>query len=102
MSKEIENQVERFFENVGKWWQQVVSPTTEAVQTKEADLGSNRKLITVEISVPPDDEAGMANWRKDCNARILEAIPAGYTLKSSAVKEERIVKHYAEIVVEKS
>lgn len=102
MSQEIENQVERFFENVGKWWQQVVNTAKESVQTKETDVGPNKKQIQVELPEPPEGEEALAEYRKVCNARILEAVPSGYSLKSSEVKEERIVKHYADIVVEKS
>lgn len=81
----------------------------------EMELGMNKKKISVELPEPPPaggfaccpsgdteyDEA-MEKWHKKVNAVILEAIPRGYKLQSSEVKEEKIVRHYANIVVEKS
>ena len=97
------------------WWEQSVEAAKETLKTKETNLGINKKQIQVELPAPPpaggfaccpsgDNEYDDAvyEWQKKCNTMILAAVPRGYDLKSSEVKEERIVRHYANLVVEKS
>jgi hypothetical protein len=104
------NEVEKFFTDILNGIKDAVKP-----KTTETNAGMNKKKIEVELPEPPPaggfagcpsgdnayDDA-LADWRKLCNTKILEAIPPGYTLKSSEIKEERIVRHYADLVVEKS
>lgn len=80
------------------------SKPMKPVKKTETDVGVNKKQIEVELPEPPssDNDDAMGEWEKLCNAKILEAIPRGYSLKSSEVKEVIIVRHYANIVVEKS
>lgn len=101
-----------------KLWKSVLDTVKDTVtppKTTVKDMGMNKKQIEVELPAPPPSggfagcpsgdteyEEAMREWEKDCNAQILAAIPRGYSLKSSEVKEERIVRHYANIVVEKS
>jgi hypothetical protein len=82
-------------------------------QETVTDVQGGKK--TIELPAPPPsggfsgspsgdteyDEA-MAKWHRQVNAIILDAIPLGFKLKSSEIKEEKIVRHFAEIVVEKS
>ena len=115
-NKEITmNDIETMLEGLGKWWEDVVSKAKEQVKKTETDISMTKKKIQVELPEPPSaggfagcpsgdceyDEA-IKKWQKECNAKILEAIPYGYSLKSSEVKEERIVRHYADLIVEKS
>ncbi len=89
-------------------WNELIKPQETAV-----DMKSGKK--TIELPPPPpaggfsgspsgDNEYddAMAKWQKQVNAIILDAIPIGHRLKSSEIKEEKIVRHFAEIVVEKS
>lgn len=99
------NPIEKFFKDI-------LDGIMEPAKTTETDMGVNKKKIQVELPDPPPpggfasgdkeyDDALIA-WRKLCNAKILEAIPRSYTLKSSEIKEEKIVRYYADLVVEKS
>jgi hypothetical protein len=106
------NEVEKFIKDILNGIKEVVTPA----KTTETDVGVNKKQIQVELPPPPPTAGGFAccpsgnseyddamrDWEKLCNAKILEAIPRGYSLKSSEVKEEKIVRHYANLVVEKS
>lgn len=109
------NDVERLFENFGNWWQDVINKDTEQVKKTETNFGINKKKIQVELPEPPpaggfsgcpsgdtEYDDAIVIWQKTCNAKILEAIPNGYSLKSSEIKEDRIVRHYADLIVEKS
>lgn len=82
--------------------------------TQETIVDMNTKKLQIELPSPPssggfascpsgdnDYDEAMAAWQKKVNAIILEAIPLGCKLKSSEIKEEKIVKHFAEIVIEK-
>lgn len=84
-------------------------------KTTETNLGINKKQIEVELSPPPpaggfaccpsgdtEYEEALAKWRKECTAKIVAAVPTGYNLKSYEIKEEKIVKNYANLIVEKS
>ena len=108
------NEVERLFRGIFDTIKEVIEPK-KPTSTTEVDLGMNKKKIQVELPEPPSSggfagcpsgdneyEEALAVWRKEVNAKILQAIPTGYNLKSSEVKEERIVRHYADLVVEKS
>lgn len=81
---------------------------------KEINIkGENVKKIEIDLPECPSsgafcggpsgdneyDEA-MNKWRKQCNLKIIEAIPDGCSLKSSKIKEVKIVKHVAEITWE--
>lgn len=105
------NEVEKFLKNIIDGIKEVVTPT----KTTETDMGINKKQIQVELPEPPPSggfaacpsgdteyEEALADWRALCNAKIIAAVPRGYNLKSSEVKEEKIVRHYANIIVEKS
>lgn len=110
------NEVERLFKGLGDWWQDVLNKVKVVpLKTTEMDMGMNKKKIQVELPEPPasggfagcpsgDNEYddALIVWRALCNAKIVEAIPCGYDLKSSEIKEEKIVRHYADLVVEKS
>ncbi len=93
------NTVEKFFKEI---LDGLKGAAEEVTKTTETNLGLNKKSIQVELPEPPTDEAALDDWRQECNARILTAIPRGYTLKGSEIKEEKIVRHYADLVVEKS
>lgn len=93
------NSVEKFFKDL---LDGIKGAAEEAVKTTETDLGLNKKNVQVELPWQPTDEAMLDDWRQECNARILTAIPRGYTLKGSEIKEEKIVRHYANLIVEKS
>lgn len=84
-------------------------------KTEETIIDMNSKKIQIDLPAPPpaggfsgspsgDNEYddALAAWQKKVNAIILDTIPLGYKLKASEVKEERIVRHFVEIVVEKS
>lgn len=108
------NDVEKFFTDIFNGIKDAVKPVTKP-KTTETSAGMNKKKIEVELPEPPPaggfsgcpsgdneyDEA-MDRWRKEVNGVILNAIPCGYVLQSSSVKEVKTVRHYAEIVVEKS
>jgi len=92
---------------------QVQNTVNEFIKSKPQETVtdvSGKKII--ELPEPPlagsstrpvdtSDEA-MGKWQKQVNAMILDAIPIGFKLKSSEIKEEKIVRYFAEIVVEKS
>ena len=106
------NEFEKFVNEVLNGIKDIVKPTVKP-NTTETPLGANKKKVTVELSEPPSaggfagcpssdceyDEA-MDRWRAECNAKIVAAIPKGYSLKSSEIKEEKIVRHYADLIVE--
>jgi hypothetical protein len=104
-------EVEKFLKGVLDNIKEAITPTKKT----ETDMDMNKKQLQVELPEPPPSggfagcpsgdteyEDAMREWEKLCNAKILEAIPRGYNLKSSEIKEERIVRHYANIIVEKS
>jgi len=107
-------ELDKFFKNVEDWLQDVFSKNGD-IKSETKDLDMSRKIITIDLPAKPSsgafssgpsgdteyDEALNA-WRKEVNARILESIPPGYSLQSSQVKHEKIVRDYAEIVVEKN
>lgn len=89
--------------------------TVTPPKTTVKAVSPNQQQIEVELPEPPsaggyascpsgdtDYEEALADWRALCNAKVVAAIPRGFSLKSSEVKEEKIVRHYANIVVEKS
>jgi len=89
--------------------------TVTPPKTTVKNMGANKQQIEVELPEPPpaggfagcpsgdcEYDDAIREWEKVCNAKILAAIPRGFSLKSSEVKEEKIVRHYANIVVEKS
>jgi len=80
----------------------LIAGKSEPMPTQETDIGVGKKRIEVELPAPPsgDDEEALADWCRSVNVKIVEAVPRGYNLKSSEVKE--VVRHVAEIVVEKS
>ena len=94
------NDIEKLFGGLGDWCQDILNKAKETIKTTEISLGENRKRVTVELPEPSSDDD--AAWRKACNARILDAIPEGYLLKSSEIKEETFVRRYADLIVEKS
>lgn len=84
------------------------------VNMTESEIGMGKKKIEVELPEPPssggfagcpsgdnDYDDAMKRWRQTANAIIVKAIPDGYDLKSSEIKETKVVRHFAEIVVEK-
>ena len=109
------NDVERLFKGIIDSIKEVIEPKKPAANKTETSCGMNKKKIEVELPEPPSaggfagcpsgdneyDEA-LEKWRKEVNAVILNAIPRGYKLQASEVKEVKTVRHYAEIVVEKS
>lgn len=104
---------EGFFKNLNTTWNEFVQDLKP--KTEETIIDMNSKKIQIDLPAPPpaggfsgspsgdnDYDEALAIWHKKVNAIILEAIPLGYKLKASEVKEEKIVRHFAEIVVEKS
>ncbi len=96
-------------------WKKVQMERDEIIaeweRCKEPDMA---KKIEVELPEPPSSggyaccpsgdteyEEAFDKWREKCNAVILKAVPKGYNLKSSEVKESRVVRHYAVIEVDK-
>ena len=97
------NEVENIYEELCKWWKETVE--SAKAKTTEKDLGADRKNIQVELPEPPSggySDTEYDEWRRKVNGIILEAIPRGYKLQSSDVKEIITVRHYADIVVEKA
>lgn len=107
------NVVEKLFKDILDGIKEAVEP--QPTKTTETDISMTKKKIEVELPEPPsaggyascpsgdtEYEEALADWKKVCNTKIVEAVPRGYDLKSSEVKTVKIVRHFAEIVVEKS
>lgn len=107
------NDIEKIFKSVFDWAQDVAGNVKPIV--KETNINMNSKKIEVELPEKPSSGAyascpsgdneyndAIEEWGKRVNAVVLNAIPRGYALKSSEVKEIKTVRQVAEIVVEKT
>lgn len=78
------------------------------------ELEMSNKKIEIELPEPPpaggyascpsgdtEYEEALDKWHEKVNALILKAVPRGYNLKSSEIKQTKVVRNYAVVEVEK-
>jgi hypothetical protein len=122
-NKKITDFIDKLFSYKGEDWVKFADNLWERLKMerdeiiKEWERGNEpdmKKKIEVELPEPPSSggyascpsgdteyEEAMNEWHQKVNGIILKAVPKGYNLKSSEIKQTRTVRNFAVIEIEK-